>query len=44
VAIVEQRGTDDIIMEDDETNGSNVTQPSNRPSHARKAREKGIGL
>ena len=44
VAFVEQRDTDAIVDEDDESNGSNATPPSNRPSHARKARDEGNGL
>jgi hypothetical protein len=44
VAFVEQRDTDAIVDEDDESNGSNATPPSNRPSHARKARDEGKGL
>jgi len=44
VAFVEQCDTDAIVDEDDESNGSNVTPPSNRPSHARKARDEGNGL
>ena len=44
VVFVEQRDTDAIVDEDDESNGSNVTPPSNRPSHARKARDEGNGL
>ncbi|KAF0892810.1 hypothetical protein E2562_017766, partial [Oryza meyeriana var. granulata] len=43
MAFVEQRDTDGIIVEDDESNGSNATPPSNRPSHARKARDEGNG-
>jgi len=40
MAIVEQPNTtDSIIVEDDESNGSNVTPvPSNRPSYARRPR------
>jgi len=44
VAFVEQRDTDAIVDEDDESNGSNATPPSNRPSHARKARDEENGL
>jgi hypothetical protein len=44
VAFVEQHDTDGITCEDDESNGSNATPPSNRPSHARKKREEGNGL
>lgn len=43
MAFVEQRDTDAIVDEDDESNGSNATPPSNRPSHARKARDDGNG-
>jgi hypothetical protein len=42
VAYVEQHDTDDI--EDDESNGSIATPPSNRPSHARKKRDQQNGL
>jgi hypothetical protein len=44
VAIVDQRDTDGMIVEDDESNGSNATPPSVRPSHARKARDDRNGL
>ena len=44
MAFVEQRDTDGIIVEDDESNGSSATPLSNRPSHARKARVHGNGL
>ena len=44
MAYVEQCDTDGIMIEDDESNGSNVTPPSNWPSHARKKREQGNGL
>ena len=46
MAFVEQHDTEGIIIiiEDNESNGSNVIPPSNRPSHARKKREEGNGL
>jgi len=45
VAIVEQPNTTDrIVVEDDERNGSNVTPPVNRPSHARRPRVHGNGM
>ncbi|XP_066358129.1 uncharacterized protein [Miscanthus floridulus] len=43
MAFVKQRDTDAIVDEDDESNGSNATPPSNRPSHASKARDEGNG-
>jgi len=43
MAYVEERNTDDITSEDDESNGSNATPPSNWPSHARKKKEKRNG-
>jgi len=44
VAFVEQTDNDDIVIEDDESNASNGTPPTNRPSHARKKKEDGNGI
>jgi len=44
VAYVEQGEADDISIEDEESNASNGTPPTNRPSHARKKKEEGKGM
>jgi hypothetical protein len=44
VAYVEQGEDDDISIEDEESNASNGTPPTNRPSHARKKKEEGKGM
>ena len=45
MAIVDQPNTtDSIIVEDVESNGSNVTPLVNRPSHARRPRVHGNGM
>jgi len=42
VAYVEQGEADEISIEDEESNASNGTPPTNRPSHARKKKEQFI--
>ena len=44
VAYLEHHDTDDIVNEEDESNGTNATTSINRPTHARKATGDGNGL